>query len=49
MAWLVMRLPALCASATMLEQLAQERDAEYILGHEPAQVQQYPRFPHVYR
>ncbi len=37
------------ASAAMLQQLADERDAVYLLGHEPAQVTQYPRFPHVFR
>ena len=36
-------------SAAMLQRMAEEQHAEYILGHEPAQVQQYPRFPHVYR
>jgi len=36
-------------SATMLKAIAEEEHAEYILGHEPAQIQQYPRFPHVYR
>ncbi len=36
-------------SAAMLLRLAKERDAVYLLGHEPAQVQQYPRFPHVFR
>ena len=36
-------------SAAMLLRLARERDAVYLLGHEPAQVQQYPRFPHVFR
>jgi len=36
-------------SATMLKQMAEEQHAEYILGHEPAQLEQFPRFPHVYR
>ena len=36
-------------SAAMLRRLAEERDAVYLLGHEPAQVAQYPRFPHVFR
>jgi N-acyl homoserine lactone hydrolase len=36
-------------SATMLKRMAEEQHAEYILGHEPAQLEQFPRFPHVYR
>jgi N-acyl homoserine lactone hydrolase len=36
-------------SAHMLRELAAERQAVFLLGHEPAQVAQYPRFPHVYR
>ena len=36
-------------SATMLAQMAEQQHAEYILGHEPAQLEQFPRFPHVYR
>ena len=36
-------------SAHMLQQMAEEQHAEYLLGHEPAQITQYPRFPHVYR
>ena len=36
-------------SATMLRRLAADRQAVFLLGHEPAQVAEYPRFPHVYR
>ena len=36
-------------SAWLLKRLAEERDAVLLLGHEPAQVEQYPRFPHVFR
>jgi N-acyl homoserine lactone hydrolase len=36
-------------SAAMLKQMAEEQHAQYILGHEPAQIEQFPRFPHVYR
>jgi N-acyl homoserine lactone hydrolase len=36
-------------SADLLRRMAAEQHAEFLLGHEPAQVAQYPRFPHVYR
>jgi N-acyl homoserine lactone hydrolase len=36
-------------SAHMLRRLAADRQAVLLLGHEPAQVAEYPRFPHVYR
>jgi N-acyl homoserine lactone hydrolase len=36
-------------SAYALRRLAAERQAVFLLGHEPAQVARYPRFPHVYR
>jgi N-acyl homoserine lactone hydrolase len=36
-------------SAWMLKELAAERGAALVLGHEPAQVTEYPRFPHVFR
>jgi N-acyl homoserine lactone hydrolase len=36
-------------SAWMLRHLAEELGAPLILGHEPAQVAEFPRFPHVFR
>jgi N-acyl homoserine lactone hydrolase len=36
-------------SAHVLRRLADEREGVLLLGHEPAQVAQFPRFPHVYR
>lgn len=36
-------------SGWMLEELAAERDAALILGREPAQAAEFPRFPHVFR
>jgi N-acyl homoserine lactone hydrolase len=37
------------ASAWMLRDLAAELGASLVLGHEPAQAAQFPRFPHVFR
>jgi len=41
--------PAARTSALMLQEMAEQQHARYILGHEPSQVAQFPRFPHVYR
>jgi N-acyl homoserine lactone hydrolase len=36
-------------SAWMLKKMAEDLGAAFILGHEPAQIAQFPRFPHVFR